>query len=123
MARELVKAPDKQLANSLFEIVHCSTQIAISTLRGPGNFAIFSEKESEDFFKNNQYMVNGMINGTIKAFISPYLEKGIIVGYCQYFENHNVHMDGGLVLSLLEDTYQIVNVKGSEKYYRYIERE
>lgn len=95
-------------------IVASSSKIAIMTRRGPGNFVIFSESMAEKIIKDSDYY--HIVSD--KHYVSPYLKEGCLVGYKGPGE-----FDGGLVLSIIDNKFQIGNIEGSERYYVYIKGE
>ncbi len=99
------------------QIIRCSSKIAASSRRGPGNFVVFSENLYEDFENRfGQYIVGGVINGTLKVMVSPHINDKIIVGY-----KGNVEGDCGIVLYSDGDICQLIDIPGSEKYYAVLE--
>lgn len=101
----------------IHQIIRCSSKIAVSSRRGPGNFVVFSENIYEDFEKRfGQYIVDGMINSTLKIMVLPHINDKIIVGY-----RGNVEGDCGIVLYSDGNRYQLIDIPGSGKFYAVLE--
>ena len=102
------------------QIIVNSNKIALRTRRGAGNFAIFSESYYEKFLLSNPSSYKSdtsTINGTIKCYVSTLLNKGILVGYMGSSKS-----DCGIVISIMNNTYQISTIDDQAKrYYKYIE--
>lgn len=108
---------EKSDLSLLQEIIYNSSHIAITSKRGYGNFAIFSENTSKVFLqKNLEYIIDGKINGVINYYTSTHLQDGVIIGY---IGPHSI-LDSGLILSIIDNQFQIGNMEGSNKYYRFI---
>lgn len=126
---------DKDYYN-LPTIISTSTNIAITTRRGCGNFVIITP-EYKEFLKNNEeYKVHVIINdveckdvltevgsimeGLIKIYQynGNQLKDEILVGYSA----PKIVLDAPIILNIFEDKYQIMETDMAPKYYRIIKR-
>ena len=112
IAKHRIDSNEKDFA---LNIMHLSNKIAITTRRGPGNFAIFSEDLYKKFVSIHS---SAIIQSNIKIFASPYLNQKVIIGYKGPGKS-----DTGLVLNMSKDNsqYQLINIEGAEKYYAVLE--
>lgn len=101
-------------------ISNCSS-IAMSTKRSPGNFAICSPKIVSILQENDRIYKDGILNGTVQILVTdnPKLQDKIIVGYTlKKKPDWEISTDGGYIVAIKDDEYQIVDIDGSENYYR-----